>query len=119
MNLLHEIGKLGVKPFETPSDSCGKLGLETKLLLDIGQYQRLVGRLIYLIITCPHITYAVSQFMHKPRTSHMEVVIRILQYLKVSTGQGICMRKMGRYTDVDLVGNSINNHNRILYICWR
>ncbi|XP_028118551.1 uncharacterized protein LOC114316087 [Camellia sinensis] len=50
------------------------------------------GKLIYLIVTCPDITYAVgvvSQFMHAPRQSHFAVMCCILHYLK-SAPSGVC-----------------------------
>lgn len=59
---------------------------------DTGIYQRLVGRLIYLTITRPDISYAVhilSQFLSKRKTNHMKVVIKLVKYLKNSQGQGI------------------------------
>jgi hypothetical protein len=61
-------------------------------LADIGQYQRLVGKLIYLTVTRPDISFAVSkvrQFMYEPRTSHLDAINRILGCLKGSPGQGI------------------------------
>ena len=63
-----------------------------ELLSDAFLYQRLVGRLIYLTNTRPDITFAVSvvsQFMHAPRTSHLDVVHHILQYLKTCPGLGL------------------------------
>jgi hypothetical protein len=51
------------------------------------RYQRLVGKLIYLSHTRPDIAYAisvVSQFMHRLSEDHMDVVTRILRYLKSS-----------------------------------
>jgi hypothetical protein len=65
-------------------------------LKDIGQYQRLVEKLIYLTVTRPDIAFAVSlvsQFMHAHRTTHLEAVERILRYLKGSPGQSIWMKK--------------------------
>jgi len=44
-----------------------------------------VGKLIYLTITRPTITYVVgliSQFMHKLREIHWKVVLKILTYIK-------------------------------------
>ncbi|XP_048229552.1 uncharacterized mitochondrial protein AtMg00810-like [Ricinus communis] len=80
-----------------------KLNLEDgDPLDDIGHYQRLVGKLIYLTVTRPDITYAVSmvsQFMHAPRTSHLDAVDRILRYLKGTPGQGIWM-KNNNMTDI-------------------
>jgi hypothetical protein len=86
---------------------------EGELLKDIGQYQRLVGKLIYLIVTRPDILFAmslVSQFMYAPRTTHLEVVDIILRYLKKSPGQGISMRKNTTniiigYSDADWAGS--------------
>jgi hypothetical protein len=65
-------------------------------LNDIGQYQRLVGKLISLTITRLDISFAdsvISQFMHTPRTSHFDAIDRILRYLKGTPGQGILMKK--------------------------
>jgi len=49
-----------------------------------------VGKLIYLSHTRPDITYVVnvvSQIMHDPRKLHMDVVERILRYLKSTPGK--------------------------------
>ncbi|PKI33311.1 hypothetical protein CRG98_046299 [Punica granatum] len=62
------------------------------LLDDPGQYRQLVGRLLYLTITRPDLTYSIqilSQFMSAPRQSHWDVTIRVLRYVKQSLGQGI------------------------------
>jgi len=51
------------------------------------QYQRFVGKLIYLSHIKPDIAYAVSvvsQFIHYPRERHLQAVNRIIQYLKAS-----------------------------------
>ncbi|RDX78261.1 hypothetical protein CR513_41482, partial [Mucuna pruriens] len=50
------------------------------------RYQRLVGKLIYLSYTCPNITCAISI---NPSKRYVEVVIRILCYLKSAPGRGI------------------------------
>ncbi|XP_078160139.1 uncharacterized protein LOC144555617 [Carex rostrata] len=114
LDLLKETGKLGAKPVGTPMETNVKLGTESgELLLDIGQYQRLVGKLIYLTVTRPDITFAVSvisQFMHAPRTSHLSAIERILRYLKGTPGQGIWMRKNNTndvvgFSDADWAGS--------------
>lgn len=59
-------------------------------LLSITEYQRLIGRLVYLTITRPDITYDVhilNQFMHKPSTVHMHAAKRMLRYINNSLGQ--------------------------------
>ena len=76
--------------------------------------QRLVGKLIYLSHTHPNITYevnVVSQFMHDPRKLHMDVVEKILRYLKSTPGKGILFSNHGNlkvegYTDADWAGSN-------------
>ncbi|KAF3790079.1 Copia protein [Nymphaea thermarum] len=76
LDLLNETGKLGCRPFLTPMESGTKISIKTDNILDEegkGRYQRLVGKLIYLTLTRPDITYAVnmlSQFMHAPTDCH-------------------------------------------------
>jgi hypothetical protein len=123
LDLLQETGKFGIKPSDTPTDSGGKLDDTGALLPDIGQFQRLVGRLIYLTITRPDLSYAVSlvsHFMHAPKAQHMQAVTRILQYLKGSPGRGIWMRKTGHnsitaYTDADWAGSPIDRRSTTGY----
>lgn len=123
LDLLQESGKMGVKPVDTPIESGGKLGLDGELLTDAGQFQRLVGKLIYLTITRPDISYAVSlvsRFMHAPTVNHMKAVHRILQYLKGSPGKGIWMKQNGHtlinaYTDADWAGCQIDRKSTTGY----
>lgn len=58
--------------------------LQVSLLSKV-QYQRLVGKLIYLAHTRPGLAYGFSienQFMHDPRDRHLWVVDRALPYLR-------------------------------------
>ena len=70
LNLLEETGLLGCKPTETPMEPNLRLQpTSVDKLVNQDQYQRLVGRLIYLSRTRPDITFAVSvvsQFMNSP-----------------------------------------------------
>ena len=70
LNLLEETGLLGCKPTETPMEPNLRLQpTSVDKLVNRDQYQRLVGRLIYLSHTRPDITFAVSvvsQFMNSP-----------------------------------------------------
>ena len=52
----------------------------------------------------------VSQFMHSPHEEHLEVVYRILRYLKSSPGKGLFFKKneqrsIEAYTDADWAGS--------------
>ena len=65
---------------------------EGDVLHDPSQYRRLVGRLLYLIITRPDITFAVhklSQFMAKTRKPHYAAALKVLHYLKNELGKGV------------------------------
>lgn len=72
-----------------------------KLLSDAGpfytnppRFRRFVGKLVYLSITRPELSYTIhvlSQVMHKPREEHWDAVIRVMKYLKGSPGQGIML----------------------------
>ncbi|CAL2246602.1 unnamed protein product [Prunus armeniaca] len=91
LDLLVETGILDCKPIDTPSEQNHKLRLyPNHVPTDKERYQRLVGKLIYLSHTCPDIAYAVSvvsQFMHSSSEDHMDVVMHILRYLKVTPGR--------------------------------
>ena len=61
LDLLKEIGKLGCKPTSTPLEPNWKNKEdETEGLVDKERYQWLVGKLIYLYLTRPDTTYAMS-----------------------------------------------------------
>ena len=110
LDLLKETSMSGCKPVDTTIDANLKLGeFKQEAPFDKSQYQRLVGRLIYLSHTRPDIAFAVSlvsQFMHAPTQTHLTAVHQILRYLKGCPGKGLCFRKNeGRkvevFTDVD------------------
>jgi len=71
LEIIDECGFLGLKPVDFPIETNHKLALASgKPLSNPTQYRRLIGRLIYLTITCPKLSYAVhilAQFMQDPK----------------------------------------------------
>nr|KAJ0213000.1 hypothetical protein LSAT_V11C400157850 [Lactuca sativa] len=114
LELLHEFGMLAYKPVKTPLET--NLVLKRELDLDksdcvvnITEFQKLIGKLIYLTMTRPDISYAVhilSQYTHKPQKSHLKVAFRLLRYLKNCPGKGVHITKdnslnITAYVDAD------------------
>nr|GEV27950.1 probable carboxylesterase 2 [Tanacetum cinerariifolium] len=59
---------------------------------DPESYKRLVGRLLYLSMTRPDISYAVqhlSQFVSSPKEPHLQAATHLLRYLKGSINKGL------------------------------
>lgn len=73
-----------------------RLGLaDGSLMKEPEAYRRLVGRLVYLVVTLPDLAYSVyilSQFMQEPRVDHWDATLRVVRYLKGTPGQGILLR---------------------------
>nr|XP_016496789.1 PREDICTED: uncharacterized mitochondrial protein AtMg00810-like [Nicotiana tabacum] len=105
MELIPEVGLTAAKPALIPIDISMKLtskqyndhlGKNTKIeenaLTDQTTYQRLIGKLLYLTVTRPDIAFGfhtLSQFLQRPKKSHMEAALRIVRYVKNQPGQGI------------------------------
>ncbi|XP_039067066.1 uncharacterized mitochondrial protein AtMg00810-like [Hibiscus syriacus] len=102
LDLLSEAGMLGCKPADTPMEAGLKLrGEEMRAEVDKNQFQRLVGKLMYLSLTRPDISFPVnviSQFMTNPRGGHLEAANRILRYLKGTLGHRLFFKKTGDKT---------------------
>ena len=65
-DLLSKTGKLGVKPCCSPMVPSVHLTREGETFEDTKRYRRVVGKLNYLIVTCPDIAHSasvVSQYM--------------------------------------------------------
>ncbi|GKE93723.1 uncharacterized mitochondrial protein-like protein, partial [Tanacetum coccineum] len=93
IELVKHAGLLDTKPSATPLDPLAKLSMDThNPLPDPSYYKTLVGNLLYLTITRPYLAFAaqaLSQFLQQPRTLHMKALIKVLRYVKLSTGQGL------------------------------
>ncbi|XP_024158807.1 uncharacterized mitochondrial protein AtMg00810-like [Rosa chinensis] len=91
LDLLQDANMEDCKPAHTPLDTKLQLNVSSEPLFNLTSSQRLVGKLIYLTITRPDISYAVSivsQFMLAPTLAHLHIVKQILRYLKSSVGRG-------------------------------
>lgn len=90
--LFEDTGMLGCHTTTSPIDPNVKLSAKSgDLHPDLARYQRLVGRLIYLINThhdLTNVVSVVSQFMHAPHTCHIDVVCHVLKYLESCPGLG-------------------------------
>ncbi|KAK8972381.1 hypothetical protein V6N11_034273 [Hibiscus sabdariffa] len=97
LDLLGEAGFLDSKPVDTPMEANLKFSTEaTRPLEDKEQYQRYVGKLIYLYLTRPDIAFSVnviSQRMANPNEEHLAATHHILKYLKKTPGHGLIFRK--------------------------
>ena len=81
------------KPVSVPMDPKVHLSTtDSDLLLDVSQCRRLVGRLLYLTLLRPDITFAVhmlSQFISQPHVPHLKAVHHLLIYLKSHSSPGL------------------------------
>ncbi|XP_025692755.1 secreted RxLR effector protein 161-like [Arachis hypogaea] len=86
MDLLRDLGYLDCKPLSTPFDYSQKLSKESgTILTDNTIYRQLIGRVLYLTNTRPHISYVVgrlSQLLNYAITSHLQAAFCVLRYLK-------------------------------------
>ncbi|XP_057956674.1 uncharacterized mitochondrial protein AtMg00810-like [Malania oleifera] len=113
LNILKETGMRGCKPINSPMEQQLKLSKDSRdLFTDLNKYRRLIGKLMYLTLSIPNLTYAInrlSQFLAKPRHPHMQAATRILQYIKGTSGQGVFLPvdsdlQLKAYYDVNWAG---------------
>jgi hypothetical protein len=107
----------GCKPISIPLEHNVKLSAdEGDLVEDITMYRRIVESLIYMTNTRPNLSYAigvVNQFMQTPQKPHLDVVRRILRYIKHTLQCGIFYEAKNQlqvhgYMDVDWVSNVLD-----------
>jgi len=95
LDILQDTGLTGAHPDKFPMEQYLKLTPDDGgLLKDLVKYRRLVGRLIYLMVTRPDIAFSVrtlSQYIQDPRKPHWDAAIRVLKYIKGSLGQGLLL----------------------------
>ena len=124
LDIFEETGMLDCKLVDTPMDPNVKLVPgQGESLGDPRRYRRLVGKLNYLTITWPDISFlvsVVSQFLQSPCNSHWDVVICILRYIKSTPGQGVlyenrCHTQVVGYTDANWASSPIDRCSTLGY----
>ncbi|KAJ8752991.1 hypothetical protein K2173_008726 [Erythroxylum novogranatense] len=110
LDILTDAGLTRAKPCSTPLPQHLKLSLTEGEPLDHPEaYRKIVGRLLYLTMTRPDISYAVqhlSQFLSAPKLPHMQAVTHVLKYLKGSISAGLfypmqSQLKLTAFSDAD------------------
>ncbi|XP_026381076.1 uncharacterized protein LOC113275735 [Papaver somniferum] len=125
LDILKDSGLTGSRTSSFPMDAHLKLTSEAGTPLpDPSIYRRLIGRLLYLTVTRPDITYAVnylSQFMQRPHSSHLDAANHVLRYLKGTIGHGIFLASstpliLKGYTDSDWAGCPMTRRSTTGYL---
>ena len=107
-------------PVKTPIETGIKLTKEGDgRTVDATYFKQIVGSLRYLTCTRPDICYAVrlvSRYMKSPRQVHLQVVKRIMRYIKGTTTFGLFYSsskkiEIVRYSDSDWGGDSDERKN--------
>jgi hypothetical protein len=119
LDLLTEIGKLRAKPCSVPMIPNLQLIKDGELFEDPEKYRRLVGKLNYLTVTCPDISYSfsvVSQFKSSPTIHHWVALEQILCYLKGALGRGILYENHGHthiecFSNADWAGSKVDRRS--------
>lgn len=125
LDLLEEYGLSHCKPLKLPMAAHHKLHLTSREPMpNPASYQRLVGKLIYLTISRPDISFtvhALSKFMHKPTALRYQAAIRVLRYLKGCPNQGVLFAhssaaSLTAYCDSDWAG-CLSSHRSTTDFC--
>ncbi|XP_056691875.1 uncharacterized mitochondrial protein AtMg00810-like [Spinacia oleracea] len=98
LDILSEEGMIGCKPIDTPMEQNYCLAqAKGAPFYYPDQYRRLVGQLVYFSITRPELSYFVhtlSQIFSASQVAHWDAALRVLRYIKGSSGQGTLMQPM-------------------------
>ena len=116
---MEETCLIDCKPVDTPTDPNVKLLTnQGEPYYDPGRYRRLVGKLNYLTLTRPDISFpvsVVSQFLNSPCVNHWNAVVRILKYIKRAPGKLVFIDRghtnIVGYSDADWAGDASDRHS--------
>lgn len=110
-NIILDAGLADSKPSLIPMEQHHSLLSDTSSphIFDPSQYRRLVGRLIYLTITRPDLSYPVhilAQFLAAHKVCHFNVALKVIKYIKGTVSQGLFMSasssmQVTAYADAD------------------
>lgn len=96
MKIVSETDFLGSKPISTPIEPNHELARAHDIFYaHPDKYHRLIGKLIYLTITRPDLTYIIhvlAQFTQTPRMKHWDLALCVLSFLKDNPSQGILLQ---------------------------
>ncbi|KAF5482161.1 hypothetical protein F2P56_002751 [Juglans regia] len=93
LEIVSDSGLLAAKLANYPIDQNFRLSKKKSggpLLDDPASYKRLIGRLLYLTLTQPDLSFFVntlSQFLDQPGQSHYDVAVKVVRYIKATTSQ--------------------------------
>ena len=97
--LLANSNMSGAKDISTPLSTSQSLQLvDGTAVMDSTEFHRIIGSLQYFSLTQPDISFAVnklSQFMHKPTTTHWTTTKWLLRYLKQTIFYGVQIHRAG------------------------
>ncbi|XP_031262354.1 uncharacterized protein LOC116120541 [Pistacia vera] len=127
LELILETGLSAAKPIDTPLEQHLKLtsyeydqkflpDAKDDLLTDPSVFRRMVGRLLYLTMTRPDISFTVqilSQHMQTPKQSHLEAALKVIRYVKKELALGLFMsakstKELIAFCDLDLASCAVN-----------
>lgn len=109
-DIVADTGLQDAKPTSSPYVQGLKLSSDMgKPLPDPECYRRLIGRLLYLSLTRPDISYAVqqlSQFMQTPHQQHFKAALAVVRYLHGTSFKGLFLPasndlKLRAFSDAD------------------
>ncbi|XP_019149918.1 PREDICTED: uncharacterized protein LOC109146716 [Ipomoea nil] len=116
----------GVKEVATPMNMTLDLHAATSLAFDATIYRQAIGRLQYLAITRPEISFAVNhlaQYMAAPTELQWQSVKRVLRYLKGTLHYGLHFRgghslSLVAYSDSDWGGARDGGRSTTAYVVY-
>lgn len=93
LDILRSTGTEDYKPTKCPFPKGFKLSVDQREVLDYLEiYRRIIGKLLYLNMTRPDISYSVqqlSQFLQEPRKPHLHAAMHVVKYLVGTSEWGL------------------------------